>query len=380
MLIRKCFFSIAEFVIKLYYKVKRNLVTFVVFILLQINNMCSAHIVMFAEEPSSYASLQNNDIYSNKHIIDRAQMLLFCVPDHSQVSSNAKPYMTVELYSALKVAWDVPHWYYGGIGDEDFLYYFVTGNGGGSINKNSIISTDVLSKSDNKCRVRIKYREYEENQYYDNSETIELLMHIQDGDWVLADFGLGALEECKNYIKNQVENYKSGNIVKEMKSSGHSQNQINDACSEFETFLSIYSQLLSIDNNSTIPYHKTTSPPSFKGEGLDSFIRWVLGCTKYPDYCKEEGVEGDIKVKFTVDENGFVIDESIIKGVEPSLDAEALRIISTCPQWCAGKYYFNDVRTQIELTIPFRISNLNENITNILPSLSNSTTPSLQIF
>lgn len=333
---------------------KKYLILSTLFAMLQANIPASASSISHGTTTLNSLS-QQIDIYSDQHIINRAAKLFYCIPDHAQVSPNAKPYMTDELYYTLKEAWDVPHWCYGYIGDEEFLYYFVTGNGGGSIGKNSAISGAIQSKSEKMCQVRINYKEYEQGYgYYQNVESIEILMYLQNGDWVMADFGLGTLDECKKYIKKQVCDYKSGEIARQMKSLGLAQSDFNKARREFDVFLSVYES--GSGELATVPYNETTTPPTFKGEGLDGFVNWVLSKVQYPEYCKEEGVQGDVKVRFTIDENGFVIDEFIVKSVEPSLDAEALRIITTSPQWKVGKCNYYDVRTVIELTIPFRVS------------------------
>lgn len=333
---------------------KKYLIPFTLSALLQANILGAATTVFSAQTASYVVSLQT-DIHSDQYIINRAGKLFYCIPDHVQVSPSAKPYMTDELYYTLKEAWDVPHWCYGYIGDEEFLYYFVTGNGGGSIGSNSAISGAILAKNEKMCQVKINYKEYEQGYgYSQNVESIEILMFLQDGDWVMADFGLGKLDACKQYIKKQVSDYKSGEIARQMKSLDLSQSDINKASREFDTFLNAYG--FGSGGLNTMPYGETTTPPSFKGEGLEGFVNWVLSKVRYPEYCKEEGIQGDVKVKFTVDENGFVIDESIVNSVEPSLDAEAMRVISTSPQWKAGQYKYNDVRTVVELIIPFRVS------------------------
>lgn len=73
--------------------------------------------------------------------------------------------------------------------------------------------------------------------------------------------------------------------------------------------------------------------PRFMGESADSFKEWVSSNLKYPEGALGRGAEGTVVINFAVDENGYLTDITVAKGVAPDLDSEAVRIISMSPQW-----------------------------------------------
>ena len=90
----------------------------------------------------------------------------------------------------------------------------------------------------------------------------------------------------------------------------------------------------------TIPEAKSTSldvvfdkSPTFKGKDVNEFAKWVNRHLRYPEIAKENGVQGRVTAQFTVDEEGQVTDVRILRGVDESLDKEALRVISLSPRW-----------------------------------------------
>ena len=84
---------------------------------------------------------------------------------------------------------------------------------------------------------------------------------------------------------------------------------------------------------------KAKSPdkwPTFKGKGLDAFSEWVAAHLKYPKDAKAAHIDGTVNVKFVVGSNGGVQEVEVLKGVHPSLDAEAVRVIKSSPKWKPG--------------------------------------------
>ena len=70
----------------------------------------------------------------------------------------------------------------------------------------------------------------------------------------------------------------------------------------------------------------------------------------------ENGLEGRVTVSFTISVKGTVKDIKILRGVSPSMDAEAVRLISASPQWLPGVK--NGVPTEVTYTIPVVFSNI----------------------
>ena len=73
--------------------------------------------------------------------------------------------------------------------------------------------------------------------------------------------------------------------------------------------------------------------PTFKGKGSEAFSAWVTAHLKYPKDAKEARIDGTVRVKFVIGTNGGVQEVEVDKGVFPSLDAEAVRVIKSSPRW-----------------------------------------------
>ena len=76
--------------------------------------------------------------------------------------------------------------------------------------------------------------------------------------------------------------------------------------------------------------------PEFPG-GTEALKEYLDKNMKYPAEAKEKGIQGRVIVQFVVDEKGKVTSPKIVRSVDPSLDAEALRLIENMPQWTPGK-------------------------------------------
>jgi protein TonB len=76
----------------------------------------------------------------------------------------------------------------------------------------------------------------------------------------------------------------------------------------------------------------SNNPPTC--DGLDAYLSTNI---RYPDMCRETGVEGTVFVQFIVDTKGNYRDVEVVKGAHPSLNAEALRVMKSMPKWTPAK-------------------------------------------
>ena len=92
--------------------------------------------------------------------------------------------------------------------------------------------------------------------------------------------------------------------------------------------------------------------PEFPGgeEGLNSFI---VDQIKYPREAKVNGIEGKVYVGFLVDKTGKISNERILSGINDELDAEAIRVIRTMPDWKPGTRGGENVDVQYILALDF---------------------------
>jgi len=94
--------------------------------------------------------------------------------------------------------------------------------------------------------------------------------------------------------------------------------------------------------------------PVFPG-GESALLRYVAENTHYPDFAKENGIEGTVYVQFVVDAKGYVTDVKVLHSVDKFLDREALRVIASLPKWTPGRQNGKEVPVQWVLPIRFQI-------------------------
>ena len=85
-----------------------------------------------------------------------------------------------------------------------------------------------------------------------------------------------------------------------------------------------------------IPFVVVEEMPMFPG-GDAELLKYIAEHTNYPDIAKENNIQGRVIVRFCVTAKGGVSQVSILKGVDPELDKEAMRVVSTLPPFKPGK-------------------------------------------
>jgi TonB family protein len=95
--------------------------------------------------------------------------------------------------------------------------------------------------------------------------------------------------------------------------------------------------------------------PEFKG-GLEVFGNYLARSIRYPQQAREKRIQGRVIITFIVEKNGSLSDFRILRSVEPSLDAEALRVLKISPQWIPGTQFGKPVRVQYSVPIGFSLA------------------------
>ena len=100
-------------------------------------------------------------------------------------------------------------------------------------------------------------------------------------------------------------------------------------------------------------YDYVTEKPSFPG-GDSELMKFINNTREYPKTAYERGIQGRVTCSFVVNADGTVSHISVIRGVEPSLNKEAIRILSRMPEWTPGKLNGHNVPTRVVWSVPFR--------------------------
>ncbi len=85
-----------------------------------------------------------------------------------------------------------------------------------------------------------------------------------------------------------------------------------------------------------VPFVVVEEMPQFPG-GNDALLKFIGEHTTYPEIAKENNIQGRVIVRFCVTAKGGVSQVSILKGVDPELDKEAIRVVNTLPLFKPGK-------------------------------------------
>ena len=93
--------------------------------------------------------------------------------------------------------------------------------------------------------------------------------------------------------------------------------------------------------------------PQFKGGGKEKFREYIQQNLNYPPIAAENGISGRVFVQFAVNARGEVVDVVVVRGVDPALDKEAVRVIMSSPKWTPGKQRGKPVRVQFTFPIKF---------------------------
>ena len=94
--------------------------------------------------------------------------------------------------------------------------------------------------------------------------------------------------------------------------------------------------------------------PSFPG-GQGALMQWLSDNIKYPVIAAENGVQGRVIVQFVVSKTGSISDVKVVRGVDPSLDREAVRVVSQMPKWTPGRQNGTTVNVRYTLPVTFRL-------------------------
>ena len=109
-----------------------------------------------------------------------------------------------------------------------------------------------------------------------------------------------------------------------------------------------------------IPFAMVEQKPTFQGEDANTFSKWVFSQITYPEIAKKNGVQGRVTLQFTIDTTGTVTDIKVLRGVDSSVDKEAVRVLSMSPKWEPGVQRGKKVKVIYTFPIIFSLPKGNE--------------------
>ncbi len=109
------------------------------------------------------------------------------------------------------------------------------------------------------------------------------------------------------------------------------------------------------DENGNVEIEIEEFMPSFQG-GQEELVNYMGNNTNYPKSCKEKNIEGKVIVSFIVDTEGKVGNVKVVKSVQEDMDAEAVRVISSMPNWNPGTVNGQATKMELKMPVLFKMS------------------------
>ena len=109
------------------------------------------------------------------------------------------------------------------------------------------------------------------------------------------------------------------------------------------------------EEDEVIPIMIVETRPTFNGGEANEFSKWVNSRLIYPEQAKEMGLQGRVTIQFTIGTDGSVSNVRVLKGADPILDREAVRVVSSSPRWSPGKNRDRAVKVSYTFPVIFRL-------------------------
>lgn len=135
-------------------------------------------------------------------------------------------------------------------------------------------------------------------------------------------------------------------------SSSSSAISINDDSAALQDYTEIEEE--SVDEE-PVPFQLVEVKPTFLGGDANTFSTWVNNRLVYPKIAKDNGVQGRVTLQFTVEKDGSVTKVKVLRGVDPYLDQEAVRVVSMSPKWQPGSQRDKPVPVTYTFPIIFQL-------------------------
>ena len=103
-------------------------------------------------------------------------------------------------------------------------------------------------------------------------------------------------------------------------------------------------------------YEVVENMPEFPDGGMPGLMKYLSANIRYPEAAHKDGTQGRVTVQFVVGKDGSIGNVSILRGVDPALDAEAIRVISGMPKWKPGTQKGEPVNVKYTVPVMFRLT------------------------
>ena len=103
-------------------------------------------------------------------------------------------------------------------------------------------------------------------------------------------------------------------------------------------------------------YETVQVKPLFEGTDANAFSKWVAQRIVYPVEAQTKGIQGRVILQFKIDNDGKLSNVKVLRGVDPLLDGEAVRVVSSAPAWTAGQHNGKNVPVIYTFPVNFTLA------------------------
>lgn len=104
-------------------------------------------------------------------------------------------------------------------------------------------------------------------------------------------------------------------------------------------------------SNDSIFYKVVEIKPEYPG-GSHELRMFIANNLKYPEYARDKKIEGKVVVEFIIDKEGLVRDIKVFKGIHPSIDSAAIKVVEKMQQWTPGKKNKDGPNVNVYMQLP----------------------------
>ncbi len=144
-------------------------------------------------------------------------------------------------------------------------------------------------------------------------------------------------------------------IVENTQETGDVQLQSSESNDKTEIVVApVVTQVEEEEIDEVISFAKIEQKPEFPG-GDAAMMKFIASSIKYPTKAAEMGIDGTVVIQFVIGKDGKVADAKVVRGKDPLLDKEALRVVNSMPVWKPGKQGGKAVRVAYTLPVKFKL-------------------------
>ena len=109
------------------------------------------------------------------------------------------------------------------------------------------------------------------------------------------------------------------------------------------------------DEPEAVPFTLVEIKPKFQEGDANKFARWVNEQLQYPEEAREKKLQGRVTLQFVVEKDGSVTGVRVLRGIDPILDEETMRVVSLSPKWTPGYINGKPVRIVYNCPVVFQL-------------------------